>query len=332
MNGVALRLASVLAFVAVICEVGLGDEIVLKSGIKIPGKIVQADSTNIVVETAAGKTISYKRSDVAEMRSSEFEELDRADKLLKAGKMREAEKVFEGLAQGGGLVRSDAQKRLMECAFVSEQFEKGTRLYLALLNSDPGPDIAGGFPWHRASAGNAGAIGKGIAAAGQVTGIAAEIAELLRRWVKCTETPATDPKSALAALLDSKESLVSDTTGIVLIRILVERKDYDGALALIEKQMPKLGGLAQAWAGYWKGECLLQKGDVERAALAFLRIGLIGTGPSALTGDSLFMAAVCFEKKHQSERARDIYREIAEEHPLALSSAEARKKSGLGAQ
>ena len=111
------------------------------------------------------------------------------------------------------------------------------------------------------------------------------------------------------------------------MQLLFQGKDYDGCLAFVGKRLPKLEGTAQAWGLYWKGRSLLEKGDVEHAALALLQAGWSPSAPNILAGDSLFMAAACFEKKRQNDRAMELYHEIAEEYPLALCAAEARKKA-----
>jgi TolA-binding protein len=304
------------------------DEVVLKSGIKIQGTIVEADSTKVVVQTASGKSITYKRADVAEVHTAQSEDLAKADKLLKAGQMDQAQKVLEAVVKSGGLMKSDAEIKLMQCYFSASQWEKGAQLYFSLLSAGAGEDVAGSLPWQGITGEQGAAILKGMAAAGELADVAAGVGNVVKAWAKCAQDPNADPKAALGEPLASKDTIVSGTAAVALMQLMFQRKDYDGCLAFIEKKLTKLEGPAEAWGVYWKGRCLLEKGDLEHAVLAFLRVGWTSAGSGMLAGDSLFMAAVCFEKKRQDDRAHELYREVAQEYPLAMNVAEARKKAG----
>jgi TolA-binding protein len=315
------------AFVVLLTVIGFADEVVLKSGIKIQGSIESADSTKVVVVTPSGKRMTYARADVAQMKSQQSELVERADNLLKAGKISQAQKELTAIVESGGLFKSDAQIKLMQCLFLSGQWEKGVALYLSVLNADPGTTIAANFPWQGIGAEQADAILKGIAGAGELSGPAAAVADVFKTWAKCAKDSAADVKTALGGALASKEAAVSDTAAVAQMHLLFQRKDCDGCQAFIQKLFSKLDATSQAWGRYWQGRCLLEKGDLERAALAFLRVGWTSADLPALAGDSLFMAATCFEKKRQSDRAAELYNEIAQEYPLALCIAEARKKA-----
>jgi len=306
----------------------LADEIVLKSGIKIQGNIVEADAMKVVVETAGGKRMTYMRASVAEIRSAQSEDLARADKLLKGGHMVEAQKVLESVAASGGLMKSDAQVRLIQCYFRTGKWEKGVALYLSVLNAEPAAMVAAGFPWNGIGPEQAEAVLKGVSAAGQLAGTAAGIADVVKAWAKCAKDPSADLKAALGGAAASQEAVVSDAAAVAQMQLMCQRKDYDGCLAFIQKRLAKLDAAAQPWGHYWRGRCLLAKEDLERAALAFLRVGLTSENSGALAGDSLFMAATCFEKKRESDRALGLYGEVAQDYPLALSADEARKKAG----
>jgi len=303
------------------------DEVVLKSGIKIQGNIVEADSAKVVVQTS-GRNITYKRADVAEIHSAQSEDLAQAEKLLKDGQMEKAQKALEAVVKSGGLLKADAQIKLMQCYFSSGQWEKGTQLYFSLLSAGAGEDVAAGFPWHGVSGAQAAVILKGMGAAGELSGAASGAADAVKAWAKCAQDPKADPKSALASALASSDPIVSNTAAAAQMQLMFQAKDCDGCLAFIEKRLPKMEGSGQAWGLYWKGRCLVEKGDQERAALAFLRVGWNSASTNMLAGDSLFQAAACFEKKRQNDRAQDLYREIAQEYPLALCATEARKKAG----
>ena len=303
------------------------DEVVLKKGQRIKGTIVQANSTKVVVEIAAGKQMTFERADVAEMITPQSEDLAKADKLIKAGDMDGAQKALESVVKSGGVMKAEAQVKLMQCCFAAGQWEKGAQLYFSLLNAGAGDDVAGCFPWEGIGGEQSAAILKGLAGAGGLTGVAADVGDVVKAWAKCAPDPKADVKAAMGSALSSKEPLVSSAAAIAQMQLLFQGKDYDGCLACIEKRLAKLEGTAQAWGLYWKGRCLLEKGDVERAALALLQAGWSASAPNMLGGDSLFMAAACFEKKRQNDRAQDLYHEIAEEYPLALCAAEARKKA-----
>jgi len=317
-----------LALVLLVWVQASADEVVLKKGQRVKGTVVEADAAKVVIEIAAGKQMTFPRAEVAEIITAQSEELAKADKLVKAGEMDAAQKTLEAVVKSGGIMKSEAEVKLMQCCFAAGQWEKGAQLYFKLLSAGAGEDVAFGFPWQGVSAEQSGAIVKGMAAAGELTGAAAGVGEVVKAWAKCAPDPKADPKSALAAALASKEALVSNTAAVAQMQLMCQGKDYDGCLAFIEKQLPKLEGPAQAWGVYWKGRCLVEKGDLDRAALAFLRVGWQSSASNMLAGDSLFMAAACFEKKRQNDRAADLYHEIAQEHPLAMSAGEARKKGG----
>lgn len=293
------------------------DEVALKTGITIKGRVVARDARKVVVVTG-GREMSYEADKVAEVKLAPIPEFEEGRRLLAAGKVAAAAAEFEKVVRGEKtLFQEEARACLVSCYLRANRPDEAVTTYLEMLREDPDSRHKFCFPWQYA------------VSLRDLSAIVGEsgAASALGAWAFLGQGKTAEAQERISSLLQSRNAATKEMGLILQLRLLFDQKKTDACLKLADEKEAGASDAVRPWLWYWRGRCLLAKGDCLRAALDLLRVATLYPANEPLAGECLYLAGQCFEKMGRNDRAKREYREAAANFPVSIAADLARDRA-----